>query len=328
MSSLRNMPMGADDARAAAGATATAATTAGTSITTTATASSGGRRALSRMDPHARSELVARACRRMEAAESPPTLKALAADSGLSPWQFHRLFMSETGLTPRAYAAGLRARRLREALAAGNSAVTEAIYEAGYNASSRFYETSDSVLGMRASEYRTGAAGQRISFAVGQCCLGAILVAESERGICAILLGDDPDDLVRDLHHRFPAAELAGGDPDFEERVARVVAFVETPSTGIDLPLDIRGTAFQERVWRALRAIPPGTTITYGELAKRIGAPEAVRAVAGACGANRLAVAIPCHRVVRLNGDLGGYRWGIEKKQMLLDRERRQSTER
>lgn len=277
---------------------------------------------LARMDAHARSELVARACRRMEAAESPPGLKALAADSGLSPWQFHRLFVSETGLTPRAYAAGLRARKLREALAEGNRAVTDAIYEAGYNASSRFYETSDNVLGMRASEYRAGGAGARICFAVGQCCLGAILVAESARGICAILLGDDPDDLVRDLHHRFPTAELTGGDTDFEQRVARVVAFVEAPSTGLDLPLDIRGTAFQERVWQALLAVPPGTTITYGELAARIGAPAAVRAVAGACGANRLAVAIPCHRVVRLNGELGGYRWGVEKKLRLLERER------
>lgn len=215
----------------------------------------------------------------------------------------------------------------RPALVGGSRAVIDAIYAAGYNASSRFYEASDSVLGMRASEYRAGGAGIRICFAVGQCCLGAILVAESRRGICAILLGNDPEELVRDLQRRFPTAELTGGDPDFEQRVARVVAFVETPSTGIDLPLDIRGTAFQERVWQALRAVPPGTTITYSELAVRIGAPAAVRAVAQACGANRLAVAIPCHRVVRLNGDLGGYRWGLEKKQWLLDRERRHCAE-
>lgn len=279
--------------------------------------------------PHAtdcpRSQLVAQACRSMEAATSPPALKSLAAEAGLSPWQFHRLFVAETGLTPRAYATGVRARKLRDTLLAGDHAVTDAIYEAGFNTSSRFYETSDRVLGMRARDYRTGGAGNRIRFAVGQCSLGAILVAESDRGICAILLGDDPDLLVRDLERRFPKAELAGGDPDFEERVARVVGFVEAPSLGIGLPLDIRGTAFQERVWQALRAVPPGSTISYSELAARIGAPAAVRAVAHACGANPLAVAIPCHRVVRRNGDLAGYRWGVERKRQLLQRESRES---
>lgn len=273
-----------------------------------------------------RSDIVAMACRRIEDAESPPTLNALAAEAGLSPWQLHRFFVAETGLTPKAYGDALRARRMRDALSAGNRPVTDAIYEAGYSASSRFYETSDRVLGMQPREYRAGGAGTRIRFAVGQCSLGAILVAESTRGICAILLGDEPEPLVRDLHHRFPMAELDGGNPEFEERMARVVAFVESPSLGMHMPLDIRGTAFQERVWRALRAVPPGSTISYSELAARIGAPGAVRAVALACGANALAVAIPCHRVVRLNGDLAGYRWGIERKRQLLERERHAGT--
>lgn len=273
-----------------------------------------------------RAEIVAQACRCIEMRDIPPTLGELAAEAGISPWQLHRYFVAEMGLTPKAYATAVRARRVRSVLAAKERPVTEAIYEAGYNASSRFYETSDRVLGMRPQEYRAGGAGTRIRFAVGQCSMGAILVAESSRGICAILLGDDPDQLVRELHHQFPAAELEGGDPEFEERVAHVIAFVETPSMGIDLPLDIRGTAFQERVWRALRAVPAGTTITYTELAKRIGAPGAVRAVARACATNSIAVAIPCHRVVRINGDLAGYRWGVERKRQLLERERGTST--
>lgn len=274
-------------------------------------------------DPLSRSEIVARACRSMELADTLPSLNELAGEAGLSPWRFHRLFVAETGLTPRAYGAGLRARRLRETLAGGQRSVTEAIYDAGYNASSRFYETSDQVLGMRASDYRAGGTGNRIRFAVGQCSLGAILVAESARGLCAILLGDDPDELVRDIQKRFPKAELTGDDKEFQQRMAQVVGFVEAPSLGLDLPLDIRGTAFQERVWQALLAIPAGSTVSYTELAQRIGSPTAVRAVARACGANHLAVAIPCHRVVRHNGDLAGYRWGVERKRKLLEKEGR-----
>src|SRR5690606_21862578 len=207
------------------------------------------------------------------------------------------------------------------ALSTGERAVTDAIYESGYNASSRFYEQSEQVLGMRARESRAGGVGAQIRFAIGQCSLGAILVAESARGICAILLGDDPELLLQDLQKRFPKAHLMGGDAQFEERVAKVVGLVEAPSLGFDLPLDIRGTAFQERVWQALRAIPAGTTVSYAELAARVGTPAAIRAVASACGANSLAVAIPCHRVVRRNGDLAGYRWGIERKRELLKRE-------
>ncbi|WP_425219781.1 bifunctional DNA-binding transcriptional regulator/O6-methylguanine-DNA methyltransferase Ada [Ralstonia solanacearum] len=267
--------------------------------------------------------LVAAACRRIEAAMAaggPPTLEMLAQDAGLSPYHFHRLFKSVTGLTPKAYGAAHRARRLREQLGRGSS-VTEAIYDAGFNASSRFYEASDRVLGMTASRYRAGGAQTTIRFAVGECSLGAILVAQSERGICAILLGEDPDALVRDLQDQFPKAELIGGDAGFEGLVAKVVGLIEAPSIGLDLPLDVRGTAFQERVWQALRAIPPGTTASYAEIAARIGAPRAVRAVAQACGANHLAVAIPCHRVVRSDGQLSGYRWGVERKRTLLERE-------
>jgi AraC family transcriptional regulator, regulatory protein of adaptative response / methylated-DNA-[protein]-cysteine methyltransferase len=174
---------------------------------------------------------------------------------------------------------------------------------------------------MTPSRYRAGGRDEAIQFAVGECLLGAILVARSERGLCAILLGDEPEALLQELQERFPAATLCGGDGDFERLVAQVVGFVEAPRLGLELPLDIRGTAFQQRVWSALQAIPPGQTLSYGELAERIGAPKAVRAVAGACAANALAVAIPCHRVVRRDGGLSGYRWGIARKRVLLERE-------
>lgn len=264
--------------------------------------------------------LVAQACRRIEAADTPPTLDALAQEAGLSPYHFHRLFKSVTGLTPKAYADAHRARKLRAQLGRGSS-VTEAIYDAGFNASSRFYEASDNVLGMTASRYRAGGVQTTIRFAVGECSLGSILVAQSDRGICAILMGDDPDALARDLQDTFPKAELIGGDAGFEDLVAKVVGFVEAPSIGLDLPLDVRGTAFQERVWQALREVPPGSTTSYTEIAARIGAPQAVRAVAQACAANHIAVAIPCHRVIRRDGNTSGYRWGVERKLALLERE-------
>ncbi|CAJ0700683.1 Bifunctional transcriptional activator/DNA repair enzyme Ada [Ralstonia edaphis] len=264
--------------------------------------------------------LVAQACRRIEAADTPPTLDALAQEAGLSPYHFHRLFKSVTGLTPKAYADAHRARKLRAQLERG-STVTEAIYDAGFNASSRFYEASDNVLGMTASRYRAGGVQTTIRFAVGECSLGSILVAQSDRGICAILMGDDPDALARDLQDTFPKAELIGGDAGFEDLVAKVVGFVEAPSIGLDLPLDVRGTAFQERVWQALREVPPGSTTSYTEIAARIGAPQAVRAVAQACAANHIAVAIPCHRVIRRDGNTSGYRWGVERKLALLERE-------
>lgn len=268
-----------------------------------------------------RAGMATRICRLIDAAETAMPLETLAAAAGLSPHHFHRVFKAETGLTPKAYASASRARRLREELGVPTASVTAAIYGAGFSSNSRFYESSDRWLGMRARDYRAGGVGALIRFAVGECSLGAILVAQSQRGICAILLGDDPERLVRELQDRFPQAGLIGGDAEFERLVAQVVGFVELPSLGLNLPLDLRGTAFQERVWQALREIPAGVTVSYADIAQRMGAPRAVRAVARACGANTIAVAIPCHRVVRRDGDISGYRWGVERKRELLRRE-------
>ncbi|CAM5230204.1 bifunctional DNA-binding transcriptional regulator/O6-methylguanine-DNA methyltransferase Ada [Rhodanobacter lindaniclasticus] len=264
--------------------------------------------------------LVTAACRLIEQAETTPTLEQLAKPSGLSPFHFHRVFKAVTGVTPKQYAMAQRNRRVRNELDRSVS-VTAAIFDAGYNASSRFYENADQLLGMTPSNYRAGGVDSTIRFAIAECSLGAILVAQSERGVCAILLGDDPDALARDLQDRFPKARLIGGDHDYEQLVARVVGFIEAPAIGLDLPLDVRGTAFQQRVWRALREIPAGSTASYSEIARRIGSPKSTRAVAQACASNLLAVAIPCHRVVRNDGDLSGYRWGVERKRALLERE-------
>jgi len=263
---------------------------------------------------------IAKACRLIQESEETLGLEQLASQVGLSAYYFHRLFRQVTGLTPKEYAAAHREKRVRNKLGHTDT-ITEAIYEAGYNSSGRFYETSNEVLGMTPSHYRSGGANTEIRFAVGECSLGSILVASSERGVCAILLGDDADELVLDLQSRFPRAHLIGGDADFEQLVARVVGFVEAPALGLDLPLDIRGTAFQQRVWQTLRKIPSGSTASYADIARRIGSPKSVRAVAQACGANALAVAIPCHRVVRTDGGLSGYRWGVERKRALLERE-------
>ncbi|KCB45559.1 bifunctional DNA-binding transcriptional regulator/O6-methylguanine-DNA methyltransferase Ada [Bordetella hinzii] len=268
----------------------------------------------------AHADWVAQACRRIEAADTLPSLDELAAELGVSSYHFHRVFKAATGLTPRAYAQAHRARRLRRQLDGGQD-VTTALYAAGFNSNSRFYAAADGMLGMKPSAYREGGANARLYFAIGQCSLGAILVAQSERGVCAILLGDDPEPLLQTLQDRFPKAELIGADPAYEGMMATVVGLVEAPGTPVDLPLDVRGTAFQERVWRALTQIAPGETVSYSEIARRIGSPKAVRAVAQACGANMLAVAIPCHRVVRNDGALSGYRWGVARKRELLRRE-------
>ena len=265
-------------------------------------------------------EAVARACRMIEEAETMPALDGLAEVAGMSQFHFHRVFKKVTGITPKAYAGAHLARRVASGLREAGS-VTEAVFDAGYNSSSRFYAKSSELLGMTPTAYRKGGAGTRIRFAAAECSLGSILVAATEKGVCAILLGDEPDALARDLQDRFPKAELSGGDETFERWVAEVIGFVEAPGRGLDLPLDIGGTAFQQRVWTALRAIPVGTTATYADIARAIGEPAAVRAVAQACGANRLAVAIPCHRVVRSDGSLSGYRWGVERKRDLLARE-------
>ena len=263
---------------------------------------------------------VAKACRLIEDAEEMPALDALAIAVGMSRFHFHRIFKAITGLTPKGYATAHRADRVRKELAR-SATVTEAIYAAGFNSNGRFYATSTQELGMTPTDFRASGANAAIRFAVGECSLGSILVAATDKGVCAILLGDDPDALVRDLQDRFPRAELIGGDEEFERLVAQVVGFVEAPGIGLDLPLDIRGTAFQRRVWQALREIPVGSTASYTDIAARLGSPNAVRAVARACAANAIAVAIPCHRVVRSDGALSGYRWGVERKRVLLRRE-------
>ena len=264
--------------------------------------------------------IIAQACRLIEESEEEPSLNDLAEAVGRSPTYFHRMFKAVTGLTPKDYAVAHRAAKVRQGLDSGNS-VTEAMYDAGFNSSGRFYEKSTGLLGMTPTQYRAGGANEEIRFAVGETSLGAILVASSKRGVASILLGTDPDMLVRNLQDRFPKARLIGADGDYEALVARVVGFVEAPNLGLDLPLDVRGTAFQQRVWQALQEIPVGQTVSYAEVARRIGSPKAVRAVAGACAANNLAVAIPCHRVVRNDGSLSGYAWGVERKRLLLDRE-------
>jgi AraC family transcriptional regulator of adaptative response/methylated-DNA-[protein]-cysteine methyltransferase len=264
--------------------------------------------------------LVADLCRFIEGSEEIPSLDDLARRAGLSPSHTHRLFKQVIGITPHAYARARRDGRMRSRLDDRRS-VTEAIYAAGFGSSSRFYETSGESLGMTPGQYRRGGPQTEIRFAVGECSLGSILVAATRKGVCAISLGDDPQELVHDLERRFARAVLIGADEDFERVVAQVVGLVENPGVGTELPLDIRGSAFQRRVWQALTEIPPGKTASYAEIARRIGAPRSSRAVANACGSNPLAVAIPCHRVIRSDGGLAGYRWGVERKRELITRE-------
>jgi AraC family transcriptional regulator of adaptative response/methylated-DNA-[protein]-cysteine methyltransferase len=263
---------------------------------------------------------IAQVCRLIERAEESPSLRKLAQHAGMSVFHLHRTFKSVTGLTPKGYAVAHRGNRVRAALDQSHS-VTEAIYDAGFNSNGRFYETSNEVLGMTPTQFRDGGADTVIHFAIGECSLGSILAAKSQRGVCAILLGNDPDLLVRNLQDRFPKAELVGGESGYDDLVAKVVGLIEKPGVGIDLPLDIRGTAFQQRVWKALQQIPVGSTASYADIAKQIGRPKSVRAVAQACSANALAVAIPCHRVIRNDGALAGYRWGVDRKRALLNRE-------
>ena len=267
-----------------------------------------------------RAEAIAKACRLIEEAEESPDFDAVAASVGMSRFHFQRVFRSITGLTPKAYALARRATRVREQLKR-SATVTDAIYEAGFNSNGRFYATADGMLGMKPTDFREGGSNTQIRFAIGETSLGSVLVAASDKGVCAILFGEEPGALFEDLQGRFPKARLVGGDRAFERWVAKVVGFVEAPRLGLDLPLDIRGTVFQRRVWKALQEIPIGSTASYSEVAKKLGAPGSARAVAQACAANRLAVAIPCHRVVRSDGGLSGYRWGVERKRTLLARE-------
>jgi AraC family transcriptional regulator, regulatory protein of adaptative response / methylated-DNA-[protein]-cysteine methyltransferase len=293
---------------------------------TTAAAEKAGFRACKRCKPTGSSfteenaAKIAKLCRLIERLEESPSLEKLAKYAGMSVFHLHRTFKAVTGLTPSGYAAAHRSNRVRTTLGKSQS-VTDAIYDAGFNSNSRFYETSNEVLGMTPTNFRDGGANTAINFAIGECSLGSILVARSARGVCAVLIGDDPLLLVRNLEDQFPKADLIGDESGYEDLVAKVVGLIEKPGVGLDLPLDIRGTAFQQRVWKALQQIPVGSTASYADIAKMIGMPKAVRAVAQACGANLLAVAIPCHRVIRNDGGLSGYRWGVERKRALLDRE-------
>ena len=266
-------------------------------------------------------ELIAEACRRIEAAEEPPTLGELADAVGLSPHHFHRLFRKIAGLTPKGYADARRAEKVRGALQGGGT-VTEALYEAGFGSSGRFYAAADGALGMAPSRFARGGEGAAIRYGIGTSSLGLVLAGVSDRGVCSILFGDDPDTMAAELARRFPRAASIEEDVDLGDTVAKVVALVEEPGRGFALPLDIRGTAFQQRVWDALRAIPAGETRSYADVARAIGSPRAVRAVAGACATNNVALAIPCHRVVRGDGDISGYRWGAARKRELLAREK------
>lgn len=263
---------------------------------------------------------VVRACRLIEASDTVPSLATLAAEAGVSRYHFHRLFKQTTGLTPHQYGLAVRDRRLQSGLQRGGS-IVQTMLASGIKSSGHFHDTTQRTLGMSASRYRDGGPDTVIRFAVGESALGSVLVAGTERGICAITLGDDPDTLVRALQDQFIRATLIGDDTTFQQYVACVVGFVDHPASDLDLPLDIQGTSFQRRVWQALREIPPGGTASYADIATRIGSPGSARAVAGACAANRLAVAIPCHRVVRSDGSLSGYRWGVERKRALLERE-------
>lgn len=289
-------------------------------------ATQAGFRACQRCKPEQQSlhaqqnEMIIDLCRFIVSAEQEPSLTELSERASLSRYHLHRLFKRITGVTPKAYAKANRIERVRNQLTHNNK-VTDAVYEAGYNSNSRFYAESNQVLGMSPKKFRKGGKDTEIYFAIAKCTLGSVLVAQSEHGICAISLGDDPSILLEELQQQFSTAKLIGGDKNYEKLVAKVIGFIEQPNTHWNLPLDIRGTAFQQRVWQVLQTIAPGQTTSYSDLAQRIGSPKAVRAVASACAANVLAVAIPCHRVVRINGDLSGYRWGVERKRTLLERE-------
>ncbi len=265
-------------------------------------------------------EIIAQACRRIETAGVALSLDDLALAAGMSRYHFHRLFKAHTGVTPHAYVKAHRMLRAREEMLNGPT-ITEAIYNAGFSSSGPFYAAASDWLGMTPTEFRNGGSGRFIRFAITGCWLGKVLVACTERGVCAILFGEDPEELLGDLHRHFPRATLAEGGSSFQDVVNQVVRFVEAPTIGLDLPLDVRGTAFQHRVWQALLQIPSGETATYGEIARRVGRPKAQRAVAQACAGNPIAVAIPCHRIVRSDGAVAGYRWGSWRKQRLLERE-------
>ncbi|HEX2054766.1 MAG TPA: bifunctional DNA-binding transcriptional regulator/O6-methylguanine-DNA methyltransferase Ada [Actinomycetota bacterium] len=270
--------------------------------------------------PEEWTQLAAKACRMLEESAVPLSNEQLAGAAGLSSSHFQRIFKRVTGMTPKAYAASARVSRVGERLAGGET-VTDALYGAGFGSSGRFYDGSTQLLGMTPAQYRRGAGGVRIGYGVTRCSLGFVLAAATDRGVCAVSLGDVPEDLLEQLRLRFPGADLSPAGPGFAETLQAVVKLVESPASGFELPLDVRGTVFQRQVWDALRRIPAGSTATYAEIAQAVGRPAAARAVAAACAANPVAVAIPCHRVLRGDRTLSGYRWGVERKAELLRRE-------
>ncbi|QIK14744.1 bifunctional DNA-binding transcriptional regulator/O6-methylguanine-DNA methyltransferase Ada [Leclercia sp. 29361] len=271
-------------------------------------------------DPQAqRIATIEKACRLLEQ-EQPLTLDMLAQAVAVSPYHLHRLFKSFTGMTPKAWQQAARAKRLRDALAQGEK-ITDSVLAAGFPDSSSYYRKADATLGMTAKQYRNGGEETTVRYALSNCTLGRCLVAESARGVCAILPGDEDRALIAELETLFPHAQREQADAAFAARVAQVIASVDNHAVALALPLDIRGTAFQRQVWQALCAIPGGETASYQQVANAIGHPGAVRAVARACAANRLAIIIPCHRVVRSDGGLSGYRWGTARKAALLRRE-------
>lgn len=270
-------------------------------------------------DTHAHAHAIRVACETICSADAEPSLGALASAAGLSQGHFQRVFKAQVGLSPKQYALAERRKRLRAALTTAPS-VTQAIYEAGYGTSSRAYADA-TAIGLEPRLMLSGAGGETLRFATASTSLGEILVAASPRGLCFVEFGD-PEGLRTELGRRFPRARLERADEGLVRMVHEVVALIDEPKAGACLPLDIRGTSFQERVWRALTEIAPGQTISYSDLARRIGQPKAARAVAKACASNSIAVVVPCHRVVRESGELSGYKWGIQRKQALLERER------
>lgn len=264
--------------------------------------------------------LVEQACRNLETSDKEPTLEQLAEQAKLSKFHFQRVYKAATGLTPKQYRSAVSQDRMRKALHA-NSTVTQAIYESGHEAASRFYDAAVKSLGMTPSAYLAGAKGEVIVYAFADCWLGVVSVAISRKGVCAVRLSDTREQGRDELNDLFPNAALILGEGDVEKFVATIVAHIEEPKMASELPLDIRGSAFQQRVWAALREIPIGSKATYSDVAQAIGAPKSVRAVAQACAANPIAIFVPCHRVVRSDGSLSGYRWGVERKQQLLEYE-------
>lgn len=292
-----------------------------------------GFRACKRCRPAAQSselERIQDALRYIEAhADEPVRLALLAERAGLSAFHFQRRFKAVAGVTPKEYAEAARLKGLKRSLRESES-VTDAIYDAGYGSGSRVYERVDTRLGMTPKQYRSGGEGVPISYAAGTGALGTMLIGATDRGVCFLQFGDDAEALLAALRAEYPAATLvsmaAAQRPAFDAWMQALAAYLDGATPNLDLPLDLSGTAFQLRVWKALLDIPSGAVVSYAELARQVGLPKAVRAVASACAANHVAVAVPCHRVIRGDGSLGGYRWGLARKRTLLDRERATAT--